>query len=77
MLIKKARREMDEGTVRQAANMFALVADMEAVKARVEGMKAENGIRESLGHSLAYDSEHFAEAEKELSSIGHLLRTNG
>ena len=38
--------------------------------ARIEGMKAENQHRLSLGHSIAYDAEAFAAVESEYM-IGH------
>lgn len=38
--------------------------------ARIEGMKAENQHRLSLGHSIAYDAEAFATVESEYM-IGH------
>ena len=45
---------MDEGTVRMAAQMYALMAEMEAVKVEIEAMRWENGTRLSRGESMAY-----------------------
>lgn len=42
----------------QAAYIFAQSV---AALAEIEGMKAENMIRESLGHSMAYDHVAFME----------------
>lgn len=58
-----------EGVVRQDAQMWKLVAQMEAVKATVAGMIAENMQREAVGASMAYGDEAFAEQAAALEKI--------
>ena len=41
------------------SNLVRILALIAAANARIEGMKALNAIRESNGHSLAYDEEAF------------------
>ena len=41
------------------ANLVRILALIAAANARIEGMKALNAIRESNGHSLAYNDEDF------------------
>lgn len=65
---------MDEGTVRMQAQMYALVAEMHAINASVEGMKAANTERESQGYAFAYDESVFDDARKELEEIATALR---
>lgn len=61
---------MEEGVVRMAAGMYAYVADMEAVKARIKAMETCNvGRDEPL-----YGEEHFFHAEQELECIAKALR---
>jgi hypothetical protein len=65
---------MNGGEIRQAAKMYALIAEMEAVKARIEGMKVENELRTQQGLSNAYGGNHFMEAEEALMKIADRLR---
>ena len=65
---------MDEGTIRMQAQMFALVAEMEAIKARIEGMKAENQQREVLGHRISYNENAFIVCQLELEELSMRLR---
>lgn len=65
---------MTEGEIRQAAQMFALVAEMEEVKANIEAMKADNTERESRGESLAWPGSMFQEASDALSHISWRFR---
>ena len=65
---------MDEGTVRMQAHLYALVADIQAVVADIEGMKALNTYRESRGETIAYDDSHFFESRHELETIAQKLR---
>ena len=65
---------MDEGTVRMQAHLYALVADIQAVVADIEGMKALNTYRESRGETIAYDDSHFLESRRELETIAQKLR---
>lgn len=66
---------MDEATVRMAAQMWAIVAEMRAVEAQVEGMKAENQARMSCGHALAYNEGDFVGASSDLQNLANRLRT--
>jgi hypothetical protein len=65
---------MDEGIVRMQAQMFALVAEMNAILVSVEGMKAANTERESQGFALAYPESIFNDASKDLEGIATALR---
>lgn len=52
------------------ARVALIQAQCVCALARIEGMKAENQHRLSLGHSIAYDAEAFAAVENEYM-IGH------
>ena len=65
---------MDEGSVRMQASMYALVAEMNAIQARIEGMKAENQQRESLCQSVAWNDEAFFAQQDKLEKIADRLR---
>ena len=65
---------MNESEIRQAAKMYALIAEMEAVRARIEGMKVENELRYQQDLSYAYGGNHFKEAEEDLMKIADRLR---
>ena len=47
---------------------------MNAIIAGVEGMKAANRFRESVGYAHAYDETSFSAAEMDLSAIAERLR---
>jgi len=66
---------MHEGEIRQLAQLFALQADMHAVSARVEAMKALNVERADRGLAQAYGEDAFEEASRELSAIAYAMRT--
>jgi len=66
--------DMHEGEIRQAAQMFALVAEMHSINASIEGMKSENTTRESQGYAMAYDDAAFNSCCKELEVIAKRLR---
>lgn len=65
---------MTEGEIRQLAQMYALVAEIEARKCDIEGMKAENMQRSLLGQSMAYDDLAFEEVSQRLMMIAKELR---
>lgn len=65
---------MSEGGIRQALQLYALVAEMEAIKANIEAMKADNSERESRGESLAWPGRMFQESADMLSNISRCLR---
>ena len=65
---------MNEGEIRQAAKMYALIAEMEAVKARIEGMKVENEECIQQSKAIFYIRENFYEAEEALMKIADRLR---
>jgi len=52
-----------------AAKMYALVAEMEEIRANIEAMKADNAEREQRGEALAWPGKMFQEASEELSRI--------
>lgn len=64
---------MDEGTIRMQAQMFALVAEMNAILVSIEGMKAANTERESQGLALAYPESIFNDASKDIEGIATAL----
>ena len=65
---------MREEELRQAAHMYALVAEMEATKANIEGMRAANMQREACGDAMAYSEDHFQGAANDLAAIADRLR---
>lgn len=69
-----AGRQTEEGDIRCATLMYVLVAEMEAVKASIEGMKAENAACERLGFAATWNGHAFREAEQELKNIAERLR---
>ena len=62
---------MEEGSIRAAAQMYALVAEMHAIVARIKGMEIENRF---AGMAL-YDKYDFDKASQDLYGIAHALRT--
>jgi len=54
--------------------MWALVAEMHAALATIEGMKAFNQYRESHGDAQGYDEGCFLECGTELDRIAKRLR---
>ena len=64
---------MDEGTIRQCALMWALIARMNAIIIRVEGMKVANKEREMQGYALAYNEQSFIECQQEIEIIAGRL----
>ena len=65
---------MGKGKIRQTAQMYALVAEMEEIKANIEAMKTDNAERESRGESLAWPGEVFQDASDALSHISWRFR---
>ena len=64
---------MDEATIRMAAKLYSIVAEMEEIKANIEAMKADNVEQESRGEALAWSYLDFQEASKSLSRISWRL----
>ncbi len=62
---------MTEGEIRQNAQLMALVAEMYAINAWVEGMKAAN-----IGNqnSATYDEGAFADASSDLAGLAEKMR---
>lgn len=58
----------------QEAMLYAALADMYAVNARVEGMKAANIDRDTRGEAPAYGEKDFRQAEDELAGWGNFMR---
>ena len=48
-------------------------ARIAAIEARIAGMLAENTMRTMRDETIAYGSEHFFEAEKELQEISETI----
>lgn len=65
---------MTDGEIRQAAQMYALVAEIETVKVFVEGMKAENAMRAFHGVTPAYNEAAFRITAEELAKLAKRLR---
>ena len=65
---------MDEGEVRMAATMWALVAEMNAETAWVEAMKALNSCRADRGLAQGYSEQSFFESSENLTKIAERLR---
>lgn len=59
------------------ARILCLQAEMFSRVAEMEGMKAENMQRESLGHSMAYVAVDFDRVSNDLSSIATSLHELG
>lgn len=55
---------MNEYDVRRLAQVLA-------IQAKIEAMKIENFMRESICESPAYGFKHFADASTELSNLAH------
>lgn len=53
------------------------LAHILAANARVEGMRAANQHRLSLGHSIAYDEEHFFAEAAHLETLAEQAINNG
>lgn len=66
--------ERDEGVVRMDSQMWALVAQIEAARARVEAMRAENEQRIRRDAALAYGDEAFFEQAGILDSLASALQ---
>ena len=65
---------MDEGVVRQLAQLQSLIANMNAIMVEVEGMKIANAIRLNDGYSPAYNDGHFDQKREDLDIISHRMR---
>lgn len=64
---------MEEGTVRQAAQMYSLVAEMKAIEISVEGMKTLNSQRLSNSLSIAYSEDAFESSASDMREIANRL----
>jgi len=65
---------MNEAEIRMQAQLYALVAEMQAVIVGVEGMKAANIERENQGYALAYDEKAFVDASVEIETLAARMR---
>jgi hypothetical protein len=65
---------MSVDEIKLAAQMYAIVAEMEEIKANIEAMKADNAERESRGESVAWPGRMFQEASDSLSHISWRFR---
>ena len=66
---------MDESTVRSLAQVYALVAEMEAIKADMAGMIAENQYRAHCGNRITYGQTEFFYHRDRLEAITGALRS--
>lgn len=60
---------MNEGEIRQAASMYALVCMMESLKTRRDGMLADNADRSLREAPLNYYEDSFSQIEEEFSML--------
>ena len=65
---------MDEGVVRMQAQMYAIIALIEAVKASIAGMQADNQERISEGFALAWRGSDFEDCRHKLEELARQLR---
>jgi hypothetical protein len=63
-----------EDEIRQDAQMWALVAELEALKTERIGMEAENECRKDRGAAPAYGEEAFMAVSKKMGDVAFLLR---
>lgn len=61
---------METWQIEKLANIYALIAEM-------EGMKALNIYRESRGETIAYDDTHFQGVANQLNEIAEFCRQYG
>ena len=60
---------MNEETIRMAAQLYSLIAEMEEIKANIKAMEADNIARERRGEALAWPGSMFQEASEALSNL--------
>lgn len=65
---------MDEGTIHRLAFVTAYQAEIYAVCAEIDAMKASNEARQQRGLAQAYDTNDFVEKAADLQSIADRLR---
>jgi hypothetical protein len=63
-----------EAEIRQDAQMWALVAELEALKTERMAMEAANDHRRDQGFAQAYGEEAFVAVSKKMSDVAFLLR---
>jgi hypothetical protein len=63
-----------EGEIRQDAQMWALVAELEALKTERSAMEAENVCRADRGAAPAFGEEEFMALSKRMQEVAFLLR---
>jgi len=67
---------MTEGEIRQLAVMYALVADMEALKTERDGMTAGNLCRAAVNESPAYSASDFESVAIQIRDISIYLKND-
>ncbi len=65
--------ERDEAVVRMDAQMWSLVAELQALITEREAMVALNMQRQACGNSMAYDDEAFMGLAQQMKTIGAAL----
>jgi len=65
---------MDEAIVRMQAQVYAIVAEMEGIKAALYGMEWENKGRILKGESIAYPEQCFSDVRHDLEKLAKKLR---
>ena len=66
---------MTEKELKTLANLFALQAEIEAIKAEIEGMKQFNEDRRILGNIDTYTESSFYEAANSIREIAERMKT--
>ena len=59
--------------IKDLSKIYSLICQMEAIKAEIEAMKADNIERQSNGEALAWPGKMFQEAANSLSNIAKEL----
>lgn len=68
---------MNDNDISKLARIYSLVAKMNLLMVRVEGMKAFNKQQEFDGGNLIYNESHFNDQENCLSKIAEQLDKGG
>jgi hypothetical protein len=67
-------KKMNEGEIRQLAAMYAMVAEVEAVKVKIEAMKIDNKEREENGLDMKWGGDIFRDAARGIELLAEKLR---
>lgn len=65
---------MNKNDIKFLSQVFAIQAEIEAIKIGVEGMKVLNKERELSGYALGYDESAFINAAEDISKLATQLK---